>query len=148
MKAIIVALLLLPLSASADFQGRYSGPGSSLSHKSGLKRKCSEIFVHLGQTPSQLQIHHGGYKCENLQATLDPFTLDLKNGKIFFEGEELGTFDGKKLDLLYVNRAEDYTYHWVLEESEGSMSYTEEWTDRGSPALTVSGVMQKLPEGK
>lgn len=145
MKKIFLLALLVPTLSFAHFNGRYSGEGSSYSHKSGNKRRCSEIFLHVEKTPSTLEFHHGGYKCENLQATLDPFTLEIRDGKIFFEGSELGTFANDRMEMLYANVEQDYTYRWVLEMQGEEMVYLEEWTSQGSPALTVSGRLKLLP---
>ncbi|MGZ3692719.1 MAG: hypothetical protein ACXWQO_00495 [Bdellovibrionota bacterium] len=140
----LLLVALLPITAAANFEGRYQGPGQSISHKSGLKRACAEIFLNFQRKTGEVKILEGGYRCENLQASFDPFTMEVRDGKVYIEGEELGTFSENKLEIFFANKAEDFTYHWLLENSESGMSYLEEWTDGGKPALTVRGNLKAM----
>jgi hypothetical protein len=141
---LFLLLLLVPFTAQAGFQGRFSGTGTSLMHKSGNRRPCEEIFLNFQRGEKELKILEGGYRCGNVQATFDPFILVIRNGRIFADGVDVGTFSENRLDLFFANREEDFTYHWLLEFKGEELSYLEEWTDGGKPALTVQGNLKTV----
>ncbi|MGE3260713.1 MAG: hypothetical protein AB7K68_02930 [Bacteriovoracia bacterium] len=143
MKAIVLALFL-PITALATFDGRYSGPGTSLMHQSGNRRDCREIFLKLQGGEKALRILEGGYICGDIQASFDPFTLEIREGKIFLEGQSVGTISENDLDLLYKSEEENFTYHWHLQQAGDEINYLEEWASGGAPSLTVQGKLKKI----
>ena len=140
--AILFSLFLM-FPAQASLTGSFSGAGSSLMHKSGNVRKCSNIFFTIKNTAETFELLEGGYACEDLQASLSPFVLKIKEGKIFSDGQEVGTISDHNLNLLYSDIAEGFTYHWQLEEKSGEIQYLEEWSEAGKPALTIKGLLKK-----
>jgi hypothetical protein len=141
MKALFLALLL-PLTASAAiFEGKFTGTGVAVMRE---KRKCSEIFLQFERAPTQLKTLEGGYNCEDLDASFDPFTLDVKDGQIFSNGKAVGTLTDSLLDLFYDDKAEGFTYHWRLELKGGALDYREEWVSGGKTELTVTGTLKAI----
>lgn len=137
---ITFALLLTSTQAfAATFDGRYQGTGTSLMHKSGNVRPCSEIFLHFKRGPSGVNLLAGGYACEDLQASFPTFFLEIRDGLLYDGKARVGTFTENRLEIFHEDLDENFTYHWLLETKDGGIAYLEEWTDAGAPALTVRG---------
>lgn len=127
--------------APRTFAGRYQGSGTSLMHRSGTVRPCTEIFLHFRRDSTGVALLEGGYSCEDLQASFPAFTLAVRDGQLYDGTTRVGTFTETRLELRHEDREEDFTYHWLLEIKDGKLSYLEEWTDAGAPALTIRGTL-------
>lgn len=142
MKTLALALLFFaPNLFAAGFDGRFQGTGTSLMHKTGNVRPCSEIFLQFKRSTSGVNLLAGGYACEDLQASFPTFFLEIRDGKLYDGKALVGTFTEERLEIAYEDADENFTYHWLLELKDGKLNYLEEWTDAGAPALTVRGLL-------
>ena len=114
-------------------------------HKSGNKRTCSEIFLALEQKEKEFRLFQGGYNCEDLKAQYAPFTLAIREGKVWDGAEEVGTITEDTFILQYYDKEEDYSFRLRLKRNASGLEYLEEWMSEGTPALTISGALDALP---
>lgn len=139
MNMCILILSLLTSKAHAAINGTYIGEGTAMFHKSGSVRKCTEIFVNIESTETEIRVHKAGYICEDLQASVDPYVLHIRSGRLITDdNEDLGPYDPNTgLQLAY--QGDGFTFSWKLIQESNKIDFVEEWTDEGVPALTIKG---------
>jgi len=159
----VVPLLLSVLpervaSASAgDFEGRWSGPGVAEMNPGSprpKKRLCSRIGLDLGQAADRLELRAGFYECEDLKAEYGTAGFQLRDGRVWLDGKDVGSFDGRVLDLTVTDPVDGVDFHLRLAaggegaspatDRPGRLDYLEEWTENGRVRLRVSGGLRRL----
>ena len=124
----------------AGFTGQFSGPGAAITPR--RSRECREIFMDIQQTEKQLILRDAGYICEDMQASFDPFVMEIKAGRLIWQGADVGFITPDVLDLNYEDQDEGFTYHLTLKKLGPEIHYFEEWISEGQKALTVEGILK------
>lgn len=127
----MLALLL------AGFTGQFQGSGTAITPR--RSRACREIFLELEERTDRLLLKQGGYICEDMQAGFDPATFLIRQGRLFYQGADVGSISGERLELSYEDSAEGYTYELTLTRQGPQLGYEERWIENGAKALVVKG---------
>jgi hypothetical protein len=133
----MLSIMLLSLS------GQFTGNGVAITPR--RSRTCSEIFVDIDVTNSKFTMYHGGYICQDMQATYDRYQMDIVNGELFSNGSKVGLISENELNINYENVDEGYIYDLKLTKlNESTLRYTESWFSEGKNALEVKGDLKLL----
>jgi hypothetical protein len=122
MKSIIttcsVAILLIFNTAWADgdFSGHWEAHDGKVSSNVGLKGDCSLIQIDLEQTADSLIIKKYHSVCTISGTTWGPIREDIKDGKVYENGELAGTFDGTTLKTTMPDGSVVYAVNLRLEK--------------------------------
>lgn len=140
MNSILTFLTLL--TATTTFEGK----GLAEFAKSGSMRECSSINLQFNWSSNHFALKGGGYSCEDLTASFDPFVLEFRGNAIISEGKVVGTRGDRFIHIQYENSEEGFTYDWRLEKlPNGYLKYSEKWLEGNALSLTVSGILQPTP---
>lgn len=124
------------------FSGTFMGSGKAL-FASGKTYQCREIFLQIKSTPSDFKLSEGGYKCEDLEASFDPFRFSIVKGDLVHENRVYGNISQDILEYRMYDGSDDSTYHLKLQRiSSYEFSYLEEWFDGDKLALTIQGALK------
>ena len=110
-------------------------------HPKEKVRTCTNIYFQIEQTEKQLHVIAAGYQCQDLEAEFPEFTMDIDGDKLVSGGTQTGTITDSEITLFTENADEDFTYKLQLLKVNDTIQFLENWTDGGSPALTVEGTM-------
>lgn len=133
----MLTIMLLSLS------GQFTGNGVATTPR--RTRTCREIFVDIDATTSKFTMYHGGYICQDMQATYDRYQMDIINGMLFSNGVKVGVISENELNINYASVDEGYTYDLKLTKLNATtLRYAENWFSNGSSALEVKGDLKRL----
>ena len=136
-----ILLLLTPILSFA-MTGKFSGTGIAR-YASGKVYECSEVFLNIKTTPTRFFLNEGGYICGFLQAGFDNFKMDIKEGKLFHQDQELGSIDGESIKYSIFDPKDWSTYYFSFTKiDEKNYRYFEEWHDGEKIALKIEGILQ------
>jgi len=126
-------ILSFTVSFAADYpHGEWRGTG----HYKNPKKEgdCTSVemrFDHRGET---LILRGGGYTCGEIVAEYPYSKFKIDGSFIYYEGEQVGLISKDSLSIVYWSQG--YQLHLFLKE-DGSMSYTEMWTDGTADFLKI-----------
>lgn len=141
-KFILICLALMPRQVFANFTGTFAGHGQATMHPKEKVRSCTNIYFQIEQTDTQLHVIAAGYQCQDLEAEFPEFTMDIKGDQLVSDGGAVGTITESEITLYTENVDEDFTYKMQLLKVNDTIQFLENWTDGGTPALTVQGTMK------
>lgn len=142
LKLLIISLLSFQALAKTNI--KISGPGLAR-YASGREYPCTEIFFDLKITKNALFLNQGGYICGFLQASFDSFKMDIHEGKLWNEGQELGKISDHEISYQIYDPSDDSTYFFQLKKEDTGYTYFEEWHDGEKIALKVMGTLHLMP---
>lgn len=138
---MLKALVLLTPVLGFSMTGKFSGKGIAR-YASGKEYQCSEIFLSLKKTTDRFYLNEGGYICGFLQAGFDNFKMDIKEGKLFHQGQELGMISDEKIQYSIFDPEDNSTYFFTFTKLDDKrFRYFEEWHDGEKIALKVEGTL-------
>jgi hypothetical protein len=145
-KTSVIKSIFLLLLSPALFAAPVKFQGKGLAHfqKTGKKYQCTEVFMHFETTSSKFKVFEGGYDCSPLKASYDPFTLEIKSGKLYEKGEVVGDISSRETHLKKYDASDDSTFHLNLKLSPSEITYTEQWIDGQENALLITARLKRL----
>jgi hypothetical protein len=85
-----LAFSVLSFSASASFQGTWSGKGI-LTHSNGRTENCS-MWIEIEQSPTVFFVKKSIFACESMKiSNRNPQPLDIRQGELWWGDSKLGT---------------------------------------------------------
>jgi len=143
MHIVLLFVILMIPALAFPFNGKLSGPGNAV-YSSGTELPCSEIFLELELTQTSFHLHQGGYICGFLQAGFDSFKMDIRNGQLWHQDQQLGHVSANKISYQVYDPADGSTYFFTLTKEQSGYQYFEEWHDGNKIALKVSGRLNHI----
>lgn len=117
----VIILILLSLTAKADFSGIFIGSGT-VSDSSGWNEKCESMRLHLEETATELKLVELLFHCGSMSVSQKPYTLKIENGKLIAGRNEVGTIDSKNISIDILNSQGHYIWK-INRNADGSISY-------------------------
>lgn len=142
LKLLLLFITTLPLYGDS-LELKLSGPGLA-QYASGRIYQCSEIFLDITIREDALTLHQGGYICGHLQASFDPFQMEIHHGKLMYQGQELGSISKEELRYEIYDPNDNSTYFFSLKKEANGLRYFEEWHDGEKIALKINGLLFPL----
>ncbi len=116
MKITLSILLLSPITIfAADFSGHWVGTGTMYQKPilvgNPTQSPCSKIEVWIEQTPQTITNRRYHATCGNIDSDWGPDVMQIQNGKVIDQGEEIGTYDGNKLITITEDGGVSYAFN-------------------------------------
>lgn len=118
--------------------GQWTGTGFAETVKK--KWDCQLIEMRLLESENKLILRGGGYACGELQAEYPYSIFLLENGKVIYEGDEVGEYTDKTLHLRYDGGQYNL---WLKVQENGQLFYRELWADR-QDFLWIEGILNSF----
>jgi hypothetical protein len=99
---------------ASHFGGHWTGAGRIISHNTFFgttQGPCSLIDITIEHLPARLTIARYHAICDNLSPDWGPSVMEIREGNIFEDGEQTGTFDGDILKTLQRSGAVQYAFN-------------------------------------
>lgn len=134
----LLIITLLSFQALAETSLKLSGKGLAR-FASGREYPCTEVFLDLKIYEKALVLNQGGYICGFLQASFDSYKMDIRQGKLWHDDQELGRITEREISYQIYDPSDNSTYYFQLKKENSTYSYFEEWHDGEEIALKVIG---------
>ena len=111
-------LLAATPALAVDFTGHWVGPGQITQVDFAGRRTapCSRVEIILEHLPAQLTIERYHAICQTMEPKWGPFDMEIRDGKIYEDGEETGTLEGDTLRTLSQDGSIQYAFNLRLKE--------------------------------
>ncbi|MEI8346397.1 MAG: hypothetical protein WCG27_02950 [Pseudomonadota bacterium] len=131
---------------AADLSGTWQGPGE-VTFSFGKKMPCSKITIRINHGPHQLMVSSYQARCGLLQPDWGPRPFDLADGKVYEDGEQIGTFDGHLFKTLATATGVQYAFNFKVNDDQNGNPETLQTyygTRNLSGAVVVEGVLKRV----
>jgi hypothetical protein len=127
---LLSALVFLPSPAKAavaDFSGHWVADKGTVSSNVGLHSECSAVTIDIEQTSTKLTVKQYKSECALFGSTWGPSEMTLKDGKVFEDGEEVGTISGDTLITISPSGTAAYAFNLKLIKGDDGQSVLESY---------------------
>lgn len=145
----LFVVIFASLCASADpdtFEGVWNGKGTYI--LDGDMTQCSVVKLIFSGTKSTFTFVGGKRVCDKHSEDFYTVKMDYKDGKLFFNGNESGTYDGNVLTAHYRAPDGNSFRNWRMSmRREGDhLMYEESRTMDGetTPLISFAGVLVRV----
>jgi hypothetical protein len=113
---LISVILFTSLSSLAvgDFSGHWVAEGGEVTSDVGLNSKCSRVEIVIEQTQSAVITQKYSSSCNLFSSEWGPMEQLFADGKIYEQGEEVGTIDDSSLTSIAPSGTAFYLYNMRL----------------------------------
>lgn len=111
-----MSLISLGINAHAigDFSGHWVTDSGEVVSDLGLNSKCTGIEIVIEQTASEMITKQYTSTCALFGSSWGPMVQEIKDGKVFEQGEEVGTVDDTTLVSIAPSGTAVYIYNLKL----------------------------------
>jgi hypothetical protein len=139
--------LFSPLTFAYDLSGTWSGAGK-VTFSFGKTMPCSQIkiqFVQYVDGPEKLTVKRYEAWCSLLNPDWGPLSFELKENRVYLEGDEVGTYDGRLFKALMNDGSVQYAFNFLLKEDEsGKISMQTYYATRNMMgAVAIEGELSR-----
>ena len=125
--------------AIANFSGHWIANSGQLSSNVGLSAKCTKVEVEIVQTEQVIETKIYDATCGLFGSKWGPIKQDIKDGKIFEAGIEVGTIDDDTLITVSTSGTYQYAYNLkLIKAADGSTQLMSYYGTRGSLGAMVT----------
>lgn len=149
-KVVQISLLLVLSVQShaqdvADFTGRWVAAAGTISSTIGLSSKCSSVEIEIIQTVDVIETKLYKATCDLFGSTWGPITQEIRNGKIYEDGEEVGTITKDTMITVSTSGTMQYAYNLKLIQSpSGQKQLMSYYGTRGGVGAIVTEAIHDL----
>lgn len=113
---IFLLILVLPLQsmAIANFTGHWIANSGKLSSNVGLSANCTKVEIEIVQTQDVIETKIYDATCGIFGSKWGPIKQDIKDGKIFEAGVEVGTINEDTMITVSTSGTYQYAYNLKL----------------------------------
>lgn len=137
-KLIFASLIIFQIKAHANLTGNWNGWGSWEFQGSGVD--CN-MGMEWKESKTHVEISRGMFDCGIVVMHLGQTGWDIKDGLLFDEDNvEVGTYDGKELNLMMPSPNENTTIHVkVTRLRPTAYEYQETWFNKYEKVYVIKG---------
>ncbi len=116
---IFLLSLILPFQsmAIANFTGHWIATSGKLSSNVGLSAKCTKVEIEIVQTQGVIETKIYDATCGMFGSKWGPIKQDIKDGKIYEAGVEVGTINDDTMITVSTSGTYQYAYNLKLIQS-------------------------------
>ncbi len=110
--------LLSSASYGYNFSGHWVAQGGQVSSNIGLSSPCSKVEILIQHTDDQIRTEFYKSDCQMFGTKWGPVVQDIKDGKVFEKGVEVGTITDDTLITVSSSGTYKYAYNLKLKKSD------------------------------
>ena len=142
------SVILLTFQLNADpntFSGEWKGKGTYI--YDGDLTQCSAFEMGFKATKTRFVFNEGFRNCDKHKEKFSKVTMRYKNGKLFYGGQEVGSYDGQTLEARYrmLDGSRYRVWRMFMRRQGDHLMYEESRRMEGddTPLISFSGLMIK-----
>ncbi|MGZ3725759.1 MAG: hypothetical protein ACXWPX_08180 [Pseudobdellovibrio sp.] len=154
MKSILLAFLFvgviqLKVNAQevANFSGHWIANEGKVSSTVGLNSKCSKVEIEIEQTATEILTKVYDAQCDMFGSKWGPIHQQIKDGKVYEQGEEVGTISGDTLITVSQSGSYQYAYNLKIATLPNGQKTLQSYygTKGGVGAIVIEAVGRQVP---
>lgn len=100
--------------AVGDFSGHWTADKGTVSSNLGLRSDCTKVELDIAQTADKLTVRKYKSDCNLFGSSWGPDEMTLKDGKVYEDGDEVGTITGDTLMTIAPSGTVAYAFNLKL----------------------------------
>lgn len=145
-KILIGGLMLISsVSMGLNFSGHWVANSGKVSSNIGLNSPCSKVEILIQHTDDQIRTEYYKSDCQMFGAKWGPVVQNIKDGKVFENGVEVGTITEDTLMTTSTSGTYKYAYNLKLKVSdEGELILNSYYGTQGAIGAMATEAQHQL----
>jgi hypothetical protein len=131
----------------ANFSGHWVAQSGALSSTIGIKAQCSNVDIVIEQTDTQILTKSYKSDCGLWGVHWGPIPQEIRNGKIYEKGVEVGTITSDTLITVSTDGSYKYAYNLRLKKAADGHVVMDSYygTQGAAGAIVTEATHEKVP---